>query len=387
MGVYSNTVSFAQYRVNGEMPREERFEWLSSALKGRIFKSIEESAEEQSEGWTCTDAPDEPAFSSPSEFWRDRYLFFTYRRDQRRIPSALLKSHIGRAEGEYLAKRPELKRPPKRERDDIKDRVRLGLLTRALPSPSTVDIVWHQDSGLLTLFSASSRSMERIEELFGKTFEHIKPQFVYPYARAKALLDPVGQERLAALSQAGSDSALDEIQNNRWLGEEFLLWLLHGGLEGGDFRVNLEGHYDQGTPFSAWIDERIQLQGGGEGGPQKVAVSGSQDSYLEARLALRSGKSISSAAVYIEKDELQWRFVLNAELFTFGSFRCPPVKIEREGVENISERESAFYERMFLLEAGLQMFDSLFLAFLEQRTGDAWAERKAVISAWLEREA
>lgn len=384
MGVYSNTVSFAQYRVTGDLPQQERFEWLSAALQGRCFRSIEQSAEEQAEGWTCTDRPDDPDFESPAAFMRDRYLFFTYRRDQRRIPAALLKSHIGRAEGEYLTKRPELKRPPKREREEIKERVRLGLLSRTLPAPATVDLAWQQDNGLLNLFSASAKTMERFEELFSKSFENLRPQLVYPYRRALGLLDEAGQQQLGALNQAGSDAALDEIQSNRWLGEEFLLWLLQAGLEGGSFRVQVAGHYDQGTPFSAWIDDRIQLQGGGEGGPQKVAVSGSQDSYLEARSALSSGKAISSAAIYLEKDELQWRFVLNAELFTFGAFKCPPVKVEREGVEELSERESAFYERMYLLEAGLQMFDSLYLAYLKERIGAGWAERQQQISAWLE---
>ncbi len=384
MGVYSNTVSFAQYRVNGDLPQQERFEWLSAALQGRIFTSIEQSAEEQAEGWTCTDRPDDPAFEASGAFMRDRYLFFTYRRDQRRIPAALLKSHIGRAEGEYLAKRPELKRPPKREREEIKERVRLGLLTRTLPAPATVDLVWQQDSALLNLFSTSAKTMERFEELFAKSFENVRPQLIYPYRRAQGLLDEAGQQQLAALNQAGSESVLDEIQSNRWLGEEFLLWLLQAGLEGGSFRAQVAGPYDEGTPFSAWIDDRIQLQGGGEAGPQKVAVSGSQDSYLEARSALKSGKTISSAAIYLEKDELQWRFVLNAELFTFGAFKCPPVKLEREGVEELSERESAFYERMYLLEAGLQMFDSLYLAFLTERIGAGWAERQQQISAWLE---
>ncbi len=386
MGVYSNTVSFAQYRICGELPGEERFSWLSTALSGRIFKSIEQSAEEQTEGWTCTDRPDDPDFTGADDFWRDRYLFFTYRRDQRRIPAALLKAHIGRAEGEFLAKRPEFKRPPKREREEMLERVKLSLLTRALPSPSTVDLVWQQDDGLLTLFSASAKAMERFEELFGKSFENQRPQLIYPYARALALLNESDQERLAALNQAGSESALDEIQNNRWLGEEFLLWLLQGGLEGGGFRVNVPGRYAQGTSFNAWIDDRIQLLGASEAGPQKVAVSGSQDRYLEARSALKSGKAINSAAVYMEMDELQWRFVLNAELFTFGSFKCPPVKVEREGAEQLPERESAFYERMYLLEAGLQLFDSLLLSYLKERLGEGWDERLKAIHAWLEAE-
>lgn len=52
MGVYSNTVSFAQYRVVGELPSaQECFEVVAAALSSRRFSSIEESAEEMSEGW------------------------------------------------------------------------------------------------------------------------------------------------------------------------------------------------------------------------------------------------------------------------------------------------------------------------------------------------
>jgi Putative exonuclease, RdgC len=384
MGVYSNTVSFAQFRVLGDLPAADRFAWISGCLKGRIFRSIEQSAEEVTEGWTCTDRPDDPEFESPSTLWRDRYLFFTYRRDQRRIPAAVYKSHVGRAEGEYLGKRPELKRPPKREREEIKERVKLSLLARVLPAPATVDLVWNADEGLLTLFSASPKVFERFEELFGKSFEHLRPQLIYPYARCMALLDEKGKGLLAAANQAGSDSALDEIQSNRWLGEDFLLWLLHRGLDDdGGFSVATPGPYKPKEPFTAWIDDRIQLQGGGDGGPQKVTVSGSQDRYLEARSALKSGKGINSAAIYLEKDELQWRFVLNAELFSFGSFRSPQVRIEREGVEELSEREGAFYERIYLIEAGLQLFDSLLVAFLKERLDKGWQERQQLISDWL----
>lgn len=386
MGVYSNTVSFAQYLIDGEIPEKELYEWLTQALSGRGFNSIEESAEEVSEGWTCTDTPDDAVFDSPSRFWRDRYLFFSYRRDQRRIPSALLKSFINRAEGEYLAKRPELKRPPRQAKEEIKERMKLQLLARTLPSPSTVDIVWHLDSRILTVFSSSSKAMERIEELFSKSFETIRPRLIYPYLRSSRVLDEATMELLSASNQAHAEAALDEIQCNRWIGEDFLMWLLHEGLEGGNFRVAVPGQMENGTPFSAWIDDRIQLQGGGAEGPQKVSVSGSQDSYLEARSAIKSGKAISSATVYMERDELQWRFTLNAELFTFASFRCPPVKIEREGVEELSERESAFYERIYLIETGLQMFDSLLATFLKIRLGESWAERRALVDTWLVQE-
>jgi uncharacterized protein (DUF4415 family) len=41
---------------------------------------------------------------------------------------------------------------------------------------------------------------------------------------------------------------------------------------------------------------------------------------------------------------------------------------------------------MYLLEAGLQMFDSLLLQFLQQRLGDGWQTRLQEIATWLEGE-
>ncbi len=384
MGIYSNTVSISQFRISGELPDQDLFNWLQTALAGRSFKSIEQSAEETAEGWVHTDNPDYAEFTTPDTCWRDRYLFFTYRRDQRKIPSALLKSHISRAEKEYLARRPEMKRPPKSEREEISERVKLSLLARTLPAPVTVDLVWQPDKGLVTLFSTSQKVIERFEELFNKSFENLRPLRIYPYKRAFDLLDENLRERLVAVNQAPTEAALDEIQCNIWIGQDFLLWLLNRGLEGESFRTCTEGHLETGTPFSAWIDDKIHLQGGGESGLQKVAVSGSQDRYLEARTALKSGKTISSAVIHLEKDDLQWRFSLNGDMFTFGSFKSPSVKIERDGGDQISELESVFYERLYLLESGLQMFDSLLVCFLKQRLGDEWTNCMSIINAWLE---
>lgn len=80
---------------------------------------------------------------------------------------------------------------------------------------------------------------------------------------------------------------------------------------------------------------------------------------------------------------MQWRFNLNGQLFTFNSFKTPPVKIERDGNDQLSEREAVFYERVYLLETGLQMFDSLLLTFLRLRLGGGWEEELEKINLWL----
>lgn len=387
MGVYSNTVSITQYTISGDLPKNDQFQWLSEKFAARGFQSIENSAEETSEGWALVDHPDDASFEAPSDFWRDNYLVFTLRRDQRKIPAAVLKSHAGREEAAFLAQHPNLRRAPKKKRDEIKELVQLRLMSRCLPVPSTVDVVWDLKSGVLSLFSLGTKVLERFEDIFRKSFEGFSPVIIHPFARARGLVEGQLLDKLEAANQAGSDSVVALIRDNQWLGWDFLLWLLQRGVNGeGEFGVCRPGHFAANERFSAWIDDRIQLQGGGEeGGIQKVSVSGSQDSYLEAISALKGGKRITSATVCMEKDENIWKLTLKGETFGFAGFKCPQVRIEKDAtVDQMSEREAAFYERMFLLEQGVQLFDSLFTAFLKERLGDAWAGRQQAIQEWLD---
>ena len=387
MGVYANTVSITQYTVTGDIPKQDQFQWFSEKLAGKGFQSIENSTEELSEGWAQVDRPDDAAFEAPSDFWRDDYLVFTLRRDQRRIPAAVLKSHTGREEGAFLAQHPNLRRAPKRKREEIKELVQLRLLTKCLPVPSLVDVVWDQKKGILTLYSLGSKIIERFEDFFRKTFEGVSPVIIHPFARAQMLLDGPLLEALEKANQAGSDAVTALIRDNQWLGWDFMLWLLQRGINGeGEFSISRPGHFGAGERFSAWIDDRIQLQGGGEeGGVQKVSVSGSQDSYLEAISALKGGKRITSATICMEKDDNLWKLTLKGETFGFASFKCPQIRIEKDAtVDQMSEREAAFYERMYLLEQGVQLFDSLFAAFLKERLSDSWTARAATIQAWLD---
>lgn len=389
MGVYSNTVSITQFTVVGELPTTDQFQWFSKKLADRGFQSIENSTEEHSEGWIVVDKPDDAAFDVPSDFWRDNFIVFSLRRDQRKIPAAVLKSHSGREEGAFLAQNPNLRRTPKHKRDEIKELVQLRLMTRCLPVPSTVDVVWDLKSGVLTLYSLGTKVVERFEDIFRKSFEGFSPVIIHPFARAQKMLRGQMLDALNAANQAGSDAVVALIRDNQWLGWEFMLWLLQRGVSGeGEFSVCCSGHLTNGETFSAWIDDRIQFQGGGEeGGIQKVTVSGSQDSYLEAISALKGGKRITSATICMEKDDNLWKLTLKGDTFGFASFKCPQVRVEKDAtVDQMSEREAVFYERMFLLDQGLQLFDSLFMIFLNERLTDAWNARLQVIQAWLDGE-
>ena len=236
MGVYANTVSITQFAVTGELPAKDQFDWFSKKLADRGFQSIENSTEESAEGWTLVDKPDDVEFSVPSDFWRDNYVVFSLRKDQRKIPAAVLKSHAGREEGAFLAQNPNLRRTPKHKREEIKEQVQLRLLTKCLPVPSSVDVVWDQKNGVLTLFSLGTKVIERFEDLFRKTFEGFSPVVIHPFARARKLLHGQLLDSLESANLAGSDAVVALIRDNQWLGWEFMLWLLQRGVNGeGEF--------------------------------------------------------------------------------------------------------------------------------------------------------
>ena len=68
MGVYANTVSVTQFTITGDLPTSDEFQWFSKKLSARGFQSIENSSDEQSEGWTEVDHPDNADFNAPSTF-------------------------------------------------------------------------------------------------------------------------------------------------------------------------------------------------------------------------------------------------------------------------------------------------------------------------------
>jgi len=221
--------------------------------------------------------------------------------------------------------------------------------------------------------------------LFRQTFEGLRLVTVHPFARAEAVLDQEHQALLRTANQAGSDAVLDLIEGNRWLGQDFLLWLMYQTMvEPSRYTVNQPGPAQSGEEFAAYLNDRLLLKGGGEGGMQKITVIGPQDAFSEVRTALQNGKQITEAILYMEKLEHQWKLTLKGETFHFASLKSPPVRIEKDDYnDEAAEKEAVFYERMYVLEEGLQLFDSLYRTFLQERLGENWRQTLKRIEKWL----
>ena len=387
MGILSNTVSICQFRVEGTPAASDLVAWAGECLAANAFQSIEKGSEELSIGWVQLDDTRQSDFVNPQAYARDHYLTFALRRDQRRIPAALLKAHLARVEEEFLAANPTFHKVPKAKREELKEAVRGALLAQTLPVPTVWDAVWDTRSGLVTFAALSPKVVDLFETFFKQTFDGLRLVALTPFGRARQVVPAELEPALERANRAAGDGLLEEIRDNQWLGAEFLLWLIYRSQSGeGQYQVTQEGPALAGEGFAAWLDDRLVLTGGAEGG-QKVAVTGPQDRFSEVRTALAAEKVLAEAVLHLEKAEFSWRLNLKAASFHFASFRCPGVKLEKDDLTDAeTEKVAVFYERMALLEEGQQLFDSLLAAFLEQRLIASWTAEEAAIRTWLEPE-
>ena len=385
MGILFNTVSLCQFKVVGDQPSQDLYDWVSNRLAKNSFRSIDNTTDEASSGWVHLDDSSENSFAYPRAFWRDPYLAFTLRRDQRRVPSVLFRAHLKNAESEFLAAHPGMRRVPKQKREELSEAVRSALYAKTLPVPSTYDAVWDTRSGLVTFTSLSPKVMELFEKHFKNTFDGLRLLMLHPFSRADQVLRDDLKPALLKANRAGTGDVLDLIHDNQWLGGDFLLWLTYQTInQTSEYAVNQPGPAQEGEPFVAYLNDRLVLLGGGEGGVQKVSVVGSQEQFSEVRAALKNGKQITEATLYFEKKEYQWKITLRSLMFHFASFKSPSIKLEKDNItDEADEKEAAFYERMYVLEEGIQLFDSLYAAFLEIRLGKTWAEKEKNIQKWL----
>ena len=385
MSILSNTVSVCQFQVAGSLPTGDLFEWAAERLAKNRFQPIDQTAAESSFGWVHFDDPNENTFSVPAAFCRDHYLVFTLRWDQRCVPSAILRNHIKKVEDEFLAANPGLRRVPKQKRVELREAIRGALFARTLPSPSTYDAVWDTRTGWVTFTSLSPKIWGLFEDHFRNTFDSLHLMMIHPFSRAQRVVSDHLRPALEKANRGATGDVLDLIQDNEWIGWDFLMWLLYQTMtESSNYTVNQPGPALEGAPFVAYLNDRLILLGGGEGAIQKVSIVGPQDRFSEVRAALQSGKQITEATLYLEKEEEIWKMTLKGMMFHFASLKSPPVKVERDNLtEEANEKEAVFYERMSLLEKGFQLFDSLYGAFLRERLGKEWIEKERNIREWL----
>ncbi len=385
MGILNNTVSICQFQILGTLPTTDLATWVNEGLTQNGFRSIEQTSEELSIGWVQLDDYQESDFAGLQTFQHDHYFAFSLRRDQRKLPTTLVKPYLLKAEQEWLAANPQFKRVPKQQREDLRDAVRGSLFAKTLPTPTIYDVIWDTRSNLVTFSSLGTNTLDLFLDHFKKSFDGLRLVPLHPFVRAGQVIEDNLRPALAKANGTGSEAVLEQIEANQWIGRDFLLWLMHETMNAAsEYTVNQPGPAVAGEGFVAYLNDRLLLAASSENGVQKVTVTGQQDHFSEVRTALQGGKEIHESVLYMEKQEQLWKMTLKGGTFHFASFKAPPVTLEKDEITDPAmEREAVFFERMYLLEMGLQLFDSLLAEFLKQRLDESWGQKEQAIRTYL----
>jgi len=378
LSIFSNSIGLMRFRIAGELPDNtiDLYEFIKERLSTHAFRSIDDSSAQESIGWVHINDLAKTDFDNPGVLHVDHYLCFSVRRDYRRVPAAVLKEALDKEYAAYLERNPKMTRVPKSMREDIKERVSTSLLTRALPTPATYDVIWDTSNGLLYYFASSSKSVEIFETLFSKTFTEFKLQFIPPFSHAKAAItDALTANLLAQSNRATTDAVMDIIKSNMWLGQDFLLWLIFHTSEG----------WGEDSQLNTWIDNKLVLCGPTNEGMQKVTVSGPQDQLQTIKAAIKDGKQPVEATIYMQNtDGEEWKLNLKGETFAISAFKTPTVKMETVDVSDpVSEFQGVLLERIMLIDKGLNYLNSLLSAFLNVRLV-LWDEMQGKIAEWVQ---
>jgi hypothetical protein len=166
------------------------------------------------------------------------------------------------------------------------------------------------------------------------------------------------------------------VETKRFLGREFLTWLVHYIEEDGGRIARPEGEIE------VHLGDRLVLEGPVKG--ERLALSGPGDLRAELGAGLRRGKLLDRAHLIVRRGERRWELVLDGGMFTVGALRCPPLG-ERDGGDPRAAFENDLFLRLADVEEALGVLDGLFADFCRLRASRAWQrETLPALRAWVE---
>lgn len=149
---------------------------------------------------------------------------------------------------------------------------------------------------------------------------------------------------------------IEILEQGRFLGEEFILWLWWRGLtEGGTSG-------QAGDQSAVYVDDAVQLVT--ERGDVKTMslAKGNPAESREAFEALSRGMRPAAARIRILSGDLEWTATLDAAQLRLKGLKMPPSQAKAP--------EDRVADRLFLLEEGHAHLERRFAAFLEGRVGE-----------------
>jgi DNA recombination-dependent growth factor C len=299
------------------------------------------------------------------------FAAFSFRIDKKRVPGSLLKKTLEKLTTEYLESHPGKDTLDKKTKKKLKDAAKEQLLRKAEPVPSLYDIVWDYRNGRLYFFNLSEKTIEKMAEKFAMSFigTRLVPSTVYE--RCESLCTDELKSRLIECAGTSSSNIAEIIESNRWIGEDFITWLLYRAHNG------MSSYGDNTDMFAAYPDYMFVLADNNTDSCQKVKITGEQIHCLEIKTALNEGKTIEQATLVIDTPKEPLHFTLISKTFDIKGLKIP-----NELVKGL-DPDTAIEIRYSILEYLEQAINVLLIEYLQTRLSAKWESEEVVkIQQW-----
>ncbi len=376
MGLLKGTLTFSRYRLLEPLPKNFH-DFISRQIKHYAFRESPAGTEEKSSGWTSLENVLDTNFEYANYAVGD-YLAFSLRLDRKAIPPSLMRIRLLEAEKKTLISKGK-KGLSKGEREEIKERVRLDLLSKTQPVPSFFDICWSLSQNWVLFGSLSAKTTEEFEALFKKTF-NLPLSPLVPWD--PKMIDRSSAEKITSLKDGAflSPQNLEEGKSGApLLGREFLTWLWSKSEERGG-AIQVPGVGDVEVAFA----RRLVLESGGGEYSESIVCQGLHAELKEGKAAVREGKKVKEARIQLGVGSDKFEFTLKSDQFQFQTLRLPSgMSMEEEEGE---EKGGRILERIYLTETAIKAMDQLFSFFLRKRLSPQWSgEEIPRIKKWVQK--
>ena len=178
MGAFSGSMTYKQYVVRDELPDQ----WSDLFQKGitrHLFTPLDPASEaERAVGWCSPHFPLDLELDSAVYLYTD-YILLGMRVDAWNIPASMLKIY-SEAEARRVIAEQNRDGLSRYERSEIKERVKLELRRKNLPTIKMVEMAWNWRDGILRFFTSSQKLNLEFIDLFEDTFSlRLMPECAY----------------------------------------------------------------------------------------------------------------------------------------------------------------------------------------------------------------
>jgi len=217
MPILKGAVTLARFRVETEAraPADWKKQ-LGKTLRLRAFEPLRADApEERAQGFVELADKESTDFSAGS-LHEGEWALFSFRIDEVRIPSSVVKAELEKWVRRFQAENERL--PGKREKTDAKAEIRHTLRARYPINTKTFDVSWNLDEARLQVWAASRKAIEEVTGALEQAFK-VRLVPVVPVTVAARLGIP--EKALAptpALSMTGKGDKADKPESQNETG-------------------------------------------------------------------------------------------------------------------------------------------------------------------------